>query len=118
MEQQQPFICETATFVLAPIVGTLGPSLDAKYSIVTRVDYVYRSTGGTFKPLPDLTVRPADLAQTMTNEGRAVNYIVRVETGTINRAIYQLAILHDPKVDPALGPWTRSAPTLPCASRA
>jgi hypothetical protein len=107
--QQQPFICETATFVLPVTGGTLGPPLDANCSTVTRIDYVYMSTGGTFKPLADPMVRPADLAQTTINEGRTVNYVVRVETGTINRAIYQLAILHDPKVDPALSVWSRSA---------
>jgi hypothetical protein len=106
---QQPFICETATFVLPVTGGTLGPPLDANCSTVTRIDYVYMSTGGAFKPLPDPMLRPADLARTTTNEGRTVNYIVRIETGTINRAIYQLAILHDPKVDPALSAWSRSA---------
>ena len=107
--QQQPFICQTQSFTLPVTGGTLGPPLDADCSTLTRVDYVYRSTDGTFKPLPDPRVTPADLAQTTTNEGRTVQYIVRIETGTINRAIYQLAILHDPKVDPALSPWTRSA---------
>ena len=35
-------------------------------------------------------------------------FIVRVQTGTINRAIYQSAMLHNP-ADPAPDPWTRSA---------
>jgi len=104
---QTPFICETATFVL-PVTGdTLGPPLDADCSIATRVDYVYKSTDGTLKPLPNPTVRPVDLVQTTTTEGRTVNYIVRTETGTINRAIYQIAILHDPLTDPVPSPWTK-----------
>jgi hypothetical protein len=102
---QTPFICETATFVL-PVTGdALGPSLDADCSIATRVDYVYKSTDGTLKPLPDPTVHPTDLAQTRTTEGRTVNYIVRTETGTINRAIYQIAVLHDPKTDSVPSPF-------------
>ncbi|MDP1932874.1 MAG: DUF6351 family protein [Gammaproteobacteria bacterium] len=67
-------------------------------SLPTRVDYVYRSNaeGETFKPLSDVSVRPADLAVTTTLEGVETPYIVRLETGTINRAIYQIAMLHDP----------------------
>ncbi len=106
---QRPFICETQTFVLPVTGGNLGPPLDADCSIATRVDYAYRSTAGTLKPLPDPTVRPADLARTTTTQGNTVNYIVRVETGTINRAIYQIAILHDPVAGPLADPWTSSA---------
>lgn len=43
------------------------------------------------------------------SDGRSVNFIVRVETGTINRAIYQAAILHDPVTDAAADPWHRPA---------
>jgi hypothetical protein len=105
---QTPFICETATFVLPVTGGTLGLPLDANCSAATRVNYVYRSTDGTLKALPNPTVRPADLAQTTTTQGNTVNYIVRVETGTINRAIYQMAILHDPVTNPTPDPWTAS----------
>lgn len=101
---EEPFICMTESFTL--VTGeTLGPSLDESCSIETRVDYVYRSTDGTMKPLPDLTERPADLADTTTSEGTTVPYIVRVETGTINRAIYETAMLHDPS-QPEPDPWT------------
>ena len=74
-------------------------SVDASCSLPTRVDYVYRSaTGeeGEFLPLPHTGERPADLATISTIEGIEAPYIVRIETGTINRAIYQTAILHDP----------------------
>ena len=74
----------------------LGNPLDADCSVATRVDYVYRSTAATFKALPAGPSYPADLVQTTTSQGKTVPYIVRVETGTINRAIYQTAILHDP----------------------
>lgn len=106
---QTPFICETERFVLPVTGGTLGPPLDEHCSAATRVDYVYMPTSGTFKPLPDGSVRPGDLAETTTMEGRVVPYIVRVETGTINRAIYQMAILHDPTTEPTIDPWTRPA---------
>jgi uncharacterized tannase-like protein DUF6351 len=94
---EQPFFCMTASF---PIPGSttqrLGPPLDADCSAATRTDYVYRSTANTFKALPAGPTYPADLVRTTTSQGKNVPYIVRVETGTINRAIYQTAILHDP----------------------
>lgn len=62
-------------------------------SIPTRVDYFYRSTDGEFLRLNDPADRPADLTQTTTTEGLSVDYIVRVERGTINRFIYALAML-------------------------
>jgi len=62
-------------------------------SIPTRVDYFYRSTAGGFLRLDDPADRPADLAQTTTTEGLTVDYIVRLERGTINRFIYGLAML-------------------------
>jgi hypothetical protein len=96
--QQQPFICQTQTFAL-PTGGTLGPPLDSNCSAHTRIGYVYRSTDGTFKPLTDPSTLPSDVAQTTISTGQKVNYVVRVETGTINRAIYQIAILDDPTVD-------------------
>ena len=62
-------------------------------SIPTRVDYFYRTTAGGFLRLDDPADRPADLAQTTTTEGLTVDYIVRLERGTINRFIYALAML-------------------------
>jgi hypothetical protein len=44
----------------------------------------------------------------MTANGRP--YIIRLETGTVNRAIYQIAMLHDPLAQPAPPSWrNRSA---------
>jgi hypothetical protein len=83
---QTPFICETAK-------TELGPPLDGDCSAPTRTEFFYRSTQGGFKPLPDPTSRPADLAQTTTRSGETVDYVVRVESGTINRAIYRWAVL-------------------------
>jgi hypothetical protein len=102
---EEPFYCMTQLFALPASSNTLGQALDTDCSIATRVDYVYRTTAGTFQPLPGLTSYPADLAQTTTSEGKTVPYIVRVETGTINRAIYETAVLHDPTTEAAPTPF-------------
>lgn len=62
-------------------------------SVVTRVDYLYRSTDGEFYELDRFVPYPGDLAYTTTNAGATVPYIVRLERGTINRFIYGIAIL-------------------------
>jgi hypothetical protein len=86
-----PYECSTEA-------SGLGPALDAKCSAPRRVWYFYRASDGTFKALADpVGPRPADLVTTTNSDGLTVPYIVRVDSGTINRAIYQLAILDDPK---------------------
>ena len=99
--QQQPFTCQTYTFLLPASKATLGAPLDGNCSIATRVDYVYRNTAAKpdFVPLPSLKDLPADVGSTTTLEGKTVPYIVRVETGTLNRAIYQTSMLHNPSAD-------------------
>jgi len=78
----------------------LGPALDANCSAPRQVWYVYRTAANTFKLLPEPSgPRPADLVNTTTNDGKTVPYIVRVDSGVINRAIYQIAILDDPTAD-------------------
>lgn len=105
---EQPFMCETERFEL-PSGETLGPAQDDDCTVGRRVDYAYRSVdGGPLKPLLDPTARPDDLAHTTTLLAEVVPYIVRLETGTINRAIYQVAMLHDPVADPEPDPWRRS----------
>jgi hypothetical protein len=104
---ERPFVCDTAAFTTVTGSG-LGAPTDADCSVATRVDYVYRTTAGEFTPLPTGRNRPSDLAWTTTSVGRRVPYIVRVETGTINRAIYEMSMLHDPGT-PAPDPWRRSA---------
>jgi hypothetical protein len=92
---EQPFVCETEQFELQS-GETLGAALDEHCSIDRRVDYYYRSTdGGDLKAMP-ASGTPADLAEVTVPGGATVPYIVRIETGTINRAIYQIAILHNP----------------------
>ena len=75
----------------------LGPPLDTHCSAAKKIWHLYRSTDNTFKILPDREgPRPADLATTTTTDGKTVPYIVRVDSGTINRAIYQIAMLDEP----------------------
>lgn len=105
--QQQPFLCETEQSGLGrPLIDNHDGIGMAVYdddgtllgysrycSAPTQIWYFYRSTDGTFKPLPDRAMRPADLTKTMTSDGLYVDYIVRVELGTINRFIYGIAML-------------------------
>ena len=105
---EQPFICETETFEL--VSGeTLDDSLDQDCSIVRRVDYAYRSIDDdALKPLSDPGQLPENIATVTTLAGHEVPYVVRIETGTVNRAIYQIAMLHAPGSDGlAPSPWMR-----------
>ncbi len=109
---QDPFVCETER-------AGLGQPVDDNCSIQTRSRYYYRSTdrlepqqpgGGRsriprgFKPLDPSAPPPSDIARTKTTQGHEQDFIVRVETGTINRAIYEIAFLHDPAGD-LPDPW-------------
>jgi Tannase-like family of unknown function (DUF6351) len=96
--QQLPFFCQTTSFGLAP-------SVQPECSAPTQVSYEYRTTAGAFAPLADPSARPADLA-TATVNGRTVPYIVRIETGTIDRAVYQTAALYDGQDPSPLRPDT------------
>jgi hypothetical protein len=96
---EQPFVCDTVRFRLES-GERLGAPLDEDCSVKTRIDYYYRKTDGErLQPLADLHAVPADVAQIITLTGARVPYIVRIETGTINRAIYQIAVLHDPNAE-------------------
>jgi hypothetical protein len=96
---QVPWICETEA-------SGLGPALDEHCTVAPRYEWFYRTTAGAFQPLPRLTPPfPADLAQTTTIDGHTVNYIVRVESGTIDQSIYRIAIIDDPTA-PISNPWS------------
>jgi hypothetical protein len=100
--QEEPFLCQTYKFKL-PDGAYLGNPLDVNCSVDAVVTYVYRSTeGGIVKVLPTSDSLPADVATTTTSLGRTVPYVVRIETGTINRAIYQIAMLHNPIAQPSI----------------
>ena len=112
---QTPFICQTESM-------GLGPALDADCSAKTEVTYLYKSTHppatadraaehnpadppAGFKRYDPSGPRPDDMAEVTTSEGKKVKYIVRWEMGTINRAIYEIAFLHEPGT-PLPDPWT------------
>ena len=110
---QEPFVCQTEQ------VG-LGPPSDANCSVQMQSEYYYRSTDRVesqqrgarasrvppgFKPLDPSAPRPSDIARTTTTEGHEQDFIIRVERGTINRAIYEIAFLHDP-ADGLPDPWS------------
>jgi hypothetical protein len=107
---EAPFICETEKFTLMS-GGVAGKPADADCSIATRVDYVYKSTAptaptgrgrgseNTFKPLPDPKTVPSDVAMITTSLGVQAPFIVRVETGTVNRGVYEIAMLFNPAKD-------------------
>ncbi len=102
---QHPFICsvqnhglgwplvddENEGFAVKPEGETIGYSKNC--SVETLVEYVYKSTDGSFQPYTLGGDRPADMSQTTTMDGQAVDYIVRWERGTINRFIYSIAML-------------------------
>jgi hypothetical protein len=96
--RQLPFICQTQAFGLAPASP---PACAAP----TTVSYRYKNTANAFVPLADPTSRPADLAYALVNQ-TPVPYIVRLEQGTIDRAVYQIAALYD-GADPS--PFTADA---------
>jgi hypothetical protein len=83
----------------------LGPTDADCHVDGAAVSYQYRTTGGSFAPLADPGgPLPGDVATTTTTAGDHVPYVVRIERGTINRAVYEMAILHDPAGE-APSPW-------------
>ncbi len=80
---QSPWICETAASGLGP-APVSGPCVAP-----TIYEWFYRASNDTFKPI----------------DGRSVDYIVRVESGTINESIYRIAIIDDP-TNPIRNPWS------------
>lgn len=84
-----------------------GTAVGEHCSMPTRYDFVYRAEGQSqWRPL-DTPSLPADVAMTTTSEGKSVPFVVRIETGTINRAIYQIAVLYQlsPVMEADVSPW-------------
>src|ERR1700687_5884031 len=127
--QIQPWICATPNAQPATSTtpatfpsGLSTAAVDAQCNIATEYKWYYRTTTmGCSLALPDPnppTTPPTnpcfkpyagtsglDLAMTTTDKGVMVPYIVRVERGTINRGIYDIAVLSDPTAD-----WKPYAP--------
>ncbi|MFL5422547.1 MAG: DUF6351 family protein, partial [Myxococcales bacterium] len=127
--QTSPFVCATPTPQASTIAiatnasGLHTNAIDAQCNIATETFLFYRTTSPTcvnvlpdpsppavanpnacFKPFTQGTT-PADLAFTTTDQGVTVPYIVRVERGTIDRGIFDIAVLFTPEK-----PWTPFAP--------
>lgn len=129
--QAKPFFCATPTpqAATATTPATNGSGLSAnatddQCNIPTEYKYYYRTADASCSlalpdPSPPATApanpcfkpyniaaasQPGDLATTTTDKGATVPYIVRVERGTMNRGIYDIAVLVDPKQ-----PWTSGA---------
>jgi hypothetical protein len=96
----QPWICETEA-------AGFGPAQDEHCNVPARYEFFYRSTDPLkvgFQPY-DPAVPPGDVATTVTDQGQVVPYIVRRETGVINRGWYSIAVLTDP--GKPWEPWNR-----------
>ncbi|MDH7943982.1 DUF6351 family protein [Pseudohongiella sp. SYSU M77423] len=126
-EHQQPYLCLSE---LAPRQAEDGSEQPRRFaigngeyletsqsagdcSVPTRVDYLYKSVSDEgFQPLQDPTRVPTDVATTETTSGQQLPFIVRLETGSINRAIYQIATLYQhgqtvSAVEPAPDGWNQ-----------
>ena len=89
----------TCTFSLPDPSPSVPPTSTAPAASATP------PANGCFKPYDATAAVPTDMGTTVTDAGKTVNYIVRVERGTMNRGIYDIAVLFDPSK-----PWTATAP--------
>lgn len=103
--QESSFHCQTDTFSVYPGGPTLttGPNTDVNCAAETRIDWVYhdktRASAAVWQKY-DAANPPASIEQTTLLDGTTAPYIVRLETGVINRGIYQVAVLGDPVNNP------------------
>ncbi len=104
---QTPYVCQTEEF---ETVGgsNLGPALNGNCQITSIVEYVYLATGEEgFKPFDvDAPELPEDIAF-LDGDTKTTPFVVRVETGSVNRSIYEIAMLIDPS-STSLSPWRKS----------
>jgi hypothetical protein len=128
------FVPATATSPAPNFSGLSTPAIDAQCNIATEFKLYYRTTtagcsfglpdptpgvgvtattppnpvnppaNACFRPYNPALPAPADLAMTTTDAGMTVPYIVRVERGTMNRGIYDIAVLFNPAQ-----PWASGA---------
>lgn len=124
--QVKPFYCATPTAQPpsgnqpATLASGLSGQPDENCNIATETRLYYRTTaaaGTCSTAMPETNpanpcwkaytpgTTPADLATTTTDQGQTVPFIVRLERGTMNRGIYDLAVLFDPTKD-----WKPTAP--------
>lgn len=85
--------------VFPEVNGTPVPSADpVGYSkncgVATRVDYFYYSSvANEFLPLADAQSSPDDVEKISLKNGKQINFVVRLERGSINRFLYSIAML-------------------------
>jgi hypothetical protein len=96
--QVQPWVCDTEK-------AGLGPAGDDQCNAPTKVEHLYMSAITQQFKAYDPASPPADVATTTTDQGRTVPYVIRLETGTLDRGIHQIAVLSDPSAD-----WSPIAP--------
>jgi hypothetical protein len=75
-------------------------ALDAQCNAPVVYTFEYMSTQGGFRSY-DPKSPPSDVAQTTTDQGKTVPFIIRKETGYQARDQYQITVLYDPAK-----PWT------------
>jgi len=98
--QQQPFGCALENFDDLPDLTPVNPGDPEDCEAEDRVDYLYKDTAGDFNLFDPSTGVPSDVAETTTTEGETIDYIVRVERGTINRFLYSIAMLAPDETSP------------------
>jgi len=98
--QVQPWVCGTEA-------AGLGPAQDAQCNAPTRYELQYRSAATGQFAAYDPQNPPSDLATTTSEDGVTRPYIVRIESGALNRGLYKLAVLFDPAQP--WEPWTPQA---------
>src|SRR5439155_1312541 len=98
--QVQPWICST-------VANGFGPPLDAQCNVPTKYEFFYRSTSSNSLQAYNPGNPPSDVSTTTTDQGRTVPFIVRRETGVLDRGWYSIAVLFDPTQP--LEPWTPPA---------
>ena len=84
------------------------PGDRAACSAPTQVTYRTARRPARSPPLADPTVRPADLARRRRWTAGPCDYIVRLERGTIDRAVYEIAALYDRRSRRARSPRSRA----------
>ena len=97
--QVQPWLCQTTN---AP---SLGPAIDDKCNAPSAYRFRYRTTAGAFANYDPTGPRPANMATTTTDQGVTVDYIIRIERGTADRGLHEIAVLYDPTKE-----WSPYAP--------
>jgi hypothetical protein len=80
-------------------------SADAQCNREPQYEFFYKSTNGGGLRAYDPQNPPSDVANTTTDQGRTVPFIVRQEVGSLDRDQYRIAVLFDPRK-----PWAAWAP--------